>query len=160
MNICYVRCEKKAKKIDGNKEEKNEKERMKKRRKKKSIKELTIIEESQPKKKDDDTSKKWKKNASVQISKQTKRKKREQQQQKYTTSKSVNDTFFSSSPLSLSLTLWLFFFLASYIHHSYDSNCPWLMVLRQNFSFFFLLSKYAYDTIITYIIILGKEKKR
>jgi hypothetical protein len=46
MNICYIRYEKKPKKIDGKEEKKNEK-----KKEKKSIKELTIVEEGQPKKK-------------------------------------------------------------------------------------------------------------
>ncbi len=95
----------------------------------------------------------------MQISKQTQRKKREQQQQQKIHQRKRQRHFFSSSSLSLSLTLWVFFSLP-HIYNILMTQTVLGLWYSDRISLLFSLSKYVCDTIIIYIIILGKEKKR
>jgi hypothetical protein len=66
----------------------------------------------------------------------SKKEKRTTTTTKNTPEKASTTLFFFFFSFSFPYTMGFFFF-ASYIQHSYDSNCPWFMVLRQNFSFIF-----------------------
>jgi hypothetical protein len=107
---------------------------------------LTIIEEGQAKKKEMMIRLKYGKKRE-RANKQAKQEKEERITTTTNTLVKASTTVFSSSSLSLTLA---FFFFATYIRYSYDSNRPSFMVLKQNFSFFsLLLSKHVYNKINT-----------